>query len=486
MTTPRSVDPFAGPPRLHGAARVGIRPGTELIHPLAATGARPLRFEVEGLPDGLQVDDEGVLRGVAPGERGVVPLAVRVTNVHGEASARVELVVGDTLALTPPMGWNSWNVFASEVTAEVVIRMADRMVETGMRDLGYAYVNIDDHWHAPCRETGGRPAANAETFPDGMAAVAEHVHARGLKLGIYSDAADRTCGGCFGSLGHEETDARTYAEWGVDLLKYDYCHAPANRAAAVARYTAMSRAVATSGRSIVFSVCEWGFRRPWQWAAQVGGSYWRTTPDIFDTFSWSILGVRGIARRNLRLGAYAGPGHWNDPDMLLVGNHGRGLATGVLRDPRTRRKLWTFSGISDAEALSHVTLWAMMAAPLLASHDLADSSDLDRALLMNPDVLAVNQDPLGVQARKVASAPGLWVLAKPLVDGSTAVSITNVGPMARRVRFPLDSLGLAGPVECTDLWEGGAPRQISEIEAHLARHDSVAYRCTPVPSGRLP
>ena len=236
-----SFDPFAGAPRLHGARRVGCRPGTELIHPIAVTGARPLRWNVDGLPDGLAVDGDGIIRGVAPPEPGTATVRVRVENGEGAIDETIELCFGDTLALTPPMGWNSWNVYGKEVTAEVVMRMGDAMVASGMRDLGYEYINIDDHWHAAERGPDGRPQANPVTFPDGIAAVADHLHALGLKLGIYSDAAQLTCGGCFGGYGYEQVDAATYAEWGVDLLKYDYCYAPVKRSAATDRYGAMSQ-----------------------------------------------------------------------------------------------------------------------------------------------------------------------------------------------------------------------------------------------------
>jgi alpha-galactosidase len=474
---PHSVrtDLFSGPPRINSARRVGVRPGTELIHPLAVTGTRPLRHKVRGLPGGVTVDDDGVLRGTVPSAPGSWILDVKAKNDDGVATTQVELVVGDTLALTPPMGWNSWNVFRAEVNAEVIVRVAEAVVASGMRDVGYSYINIDDHWHAPERAADGSPVADPERFPDGIAAVADRVHALGLKLGIYSDAGDKTCGGCFGGYGHEEVDARTYAQWGVDLLKYDYCYAPARRREAVPRYKAMGDALAAVDRSIVFSVCEWGFRKPWEWAADVGGAYWRTTGDIFDSFSWSPIGVRGIAWRNMRHAAYAGPGRWNDPDMLLIGNRGNGLSTGALQPVegwRFRPKLRDFRGLNDAQARSHMTLWVMMAAPLLASHDPATISEFDLGLLTNPDVLAVNQDPLGVQARREPSPTGTWVLRKPLADGSTAVSVTN---LVRRPRTVTADLGIpAGrTVEATDAWSGERSSTATLKELRLDGHDST-------------
>jgi alpha-galactosidase len=480
-------DPFAGAPRLHGACRVGVRPGTELIHPLAATGARPLRFAVEGLPAGLAVDPEGILRGTAPSAPGTHRLRVEVANAAGSTDAWVELVVGEELALTPPMGWNSWNVYGSEVSAEVIVAVAEAMVATGMRDLGYQYVNIDDHWHAEGRAADGTPRANPATFPDGIAPVADRLHELGLKLGIYSDAAHLTCGRCYGGYGYEEIDARTYAAWGVDLLKYDYCFAPSARAAAESRYGAMGRALRATDRSIVLSVCEWGFRSPWEWAPGVGGSYWRTTPDIFDTFGWSPLGMRHIAWRNMRRADDAGPGRWNDPDMLLVGNRGRGQSTGRVRLPNQLprplrgRQVWRFRGLDDVQAQSHVTLWAMMAAPLLASHDLATTDPFDLALLTNPDVLAVDQDPLGVQGRRVRSPLGTWQLVKPLVDGGVAVSFTNVTRLRRRATARLADHGLAGPVEVVDAWTGEALGDRRVLEVDLPRHASAMFVCRPIP-----
>lgn len=499
-------DPFAGRPRINGAARIGVRPGTELTHPLAASGARPLHYDVVGLPEGITVDDRGVLRGVAPRVAATHRLEVTVVNDLGSTSRTIELVVGDTLALTPPMGWNSWNVHATSVDARVLTETARAMIDTGLIDLGYRYVNIDDFWHASSRSPDGRPRADPITFPDGIEAVADRVHDLGLSLGIYSDAADRTCAGCYGSYGHERLDAETYASWGVDLLKYDYCYAPSARSEAVARYRAMADALAGVDRSIVFSVCEWGVRRPWQWARDVGGNMWRTTPDIFDTFGWTPLGVRFIARRNLRLADHAGPGGWNDPDMLVVGNHGEGRATGVLRLPNqfpaplAGRRIWTFKGLDDTQVHTHVSLWAMMAAPLLASHDLTRSSEYDLALLRNPEIIAIDQDPLGAQGRPVPyrsrgsgrrgaglSGHGLWQVVKPLADGGFAVSITNLSRIRRRVTIDLEELA-AGPFtpqeapaghDVMDAWRMESIGSPPVITTTLPGHGTRVWVCRP-------
>lgn len=476
-------DPFAGPPRINGARRVGVRAGTEVVHPLAVTGERPLHFEVDGLPDGIVVDADGILRGHAPGHDGDHEVHLDVRNARGAASTTIRICVGPLLALTPPMGWNSWNVYGDSVSAEVIIGIAEAMVANGMRDLGYQYVNIDDFWHASSRAADGTPVANPDTFPDGIAPVADALHRLGLKLGIYSDAANLTCGRCFGGLGYEQVDARAYAEWGVDLLKYDYCYAPKDRRSAVERYGVMSRALQATDRSILLSACEWGGRRPWTWAAGLGASSWRTTLDIFDTFSWLHFGVRGIARKNLRLADHAGPGAWNDPDMLLIGNRGRGRVTSRLPvAPKGIVKL-PLRGLDDVQSVSHMTLWAMMAAPLLASHDLTAGSPLDDALLTNPEVLAIDQDHLGRQCRRLPSPPGVWKLVKPLADGGVAVSVTNVGPVPRSVEVDLDSLldgARDGGWRAIDAWsgeeiDGTAPRRV-----RLARHQSVLFVVRPV------
>ena len=464
-----------------------MRPGTELIHPVAVTGERPLRYDVKGLPEGITVDEEGILRGTAPAVDGEHEVTVRVSNAQGTVADTIRICVGPTLALTPPMGWNSWNVYGAKVTAEVIVGIGREMVANGMRDLGYQYINIDDFWHASSRAPGGAPLANPETFPDGIAPVAEELHRLGLKLGIYSDAAHLTCGKCFGGFDHEQVDAAAYAEWGVDLLKYDYCFAPKDRQSAIERYSAMSNALRSTDRSIVFSVCEWGRRQPWTWAAGLGASYWRTTLDIFDTFSWLFFGVRGIARANLRLADHAGPGAWNDPDMLLVGNRGRGGVTSRLPiGPDGRLKL-PLRGLDDAQAMSHMTLWAMMAAPLLASHDLSASSALDTALLTNPEVLAVDQDHLGRQGRKVRSTPGVWQLVKPLADGGVAVSFTNVTALPRNVGTDLRSLlrvDASTSLRVIDAWSGEDLGDDGRVKTRLGRHESAMYVARPARSER--
>ena len=410
---------FLGPPVFHGAKIVGNYPNTDFLYAVPATGDRPIDYSAENLPRGLAIDPKtGFIAGrvVEPGE-----YTVRVTamNKSGNSKEEIKIVIGDKLCLTPPMGWNSWNVFTSDVSEKLLIEMADAMASNGMRDLGYSYINIDDFWHASEREPDGRPKVDPVKFPHGMKYLADYMHSKGLKLGIYSCAGDKTCGKCFGGYQHEEIDAKTYAEWGIDLLKYDYCFAPWGRKAAEERYAKMGTALKNSGRSIVFSVCEWGIRKPWLWAAKAGGSYWRTTPDIFDTWShgspWQ-MSVMSILRRQKGLEKYAGPGHWNDPDMLLVGNHGKGKATSAKG---------MFKGLTQEEYKTHFAMWGMLNAPLLTSCDLRNISKEDFDIITNTLPIELDQDQTGEQAKLIKKKGGLWYYQKKLSYSMQADLIFN-------------------------------------------------------------
>ncbi|MFF5078406.1 glycoside hydrolase family 27 protein [Actinoplanes sp. NPDC000266] len=310
-----------------------------------------------------------------------------------------------TLAPAPPMGWNNYNAYGLEVTESLIRETADRLVSTGLRDAGYVYVNIDDGWMAASRSPRGELRADPERFPHGIKALADYVHAKGLKLGVYEDAGLKTCGGLPGSLGHERADAALFAAWGVDYLKYDNCYAGigcpqagcATAAPAKDRYAAMSDALATAGRPIVLSLCSWGTEEVWRWGRGYG-NLWRTTGDIGPTYE-SML---SIFDQTVGLGPYAGPNAWNDPDMLEVGN-----------------------GMTAVEDRTQMILWAMMAAPLIIGTDLSRVSRATLAVLKDPDVIAVDQDPLGRAARVVSSADGHFVLTRPLADGRTAVALFN-------------------------------------------------------------
>ena len=363
------------------------------------------------------------------------------------------------LAKTPPMGWNDWNAFGCGVDQQLVEQTADTLVSSGMRDAGYQYVNIDDCWALPDRDANGNLVADPAKFPDGIGKLADYVHAHGLKLGIYEDSGTHTCsksGGFPGSLGHERQDAELFASWHVDYLKYDDCNVPAdgqNVEATIARYDAMRDALA--GKGIVFSICEkTDFGVP-NSAWPTVGNLWRTTGDIHDNYARMV----SLFHTNITLADLAGPNRWNDPDMLEIGN----------------------GGMSDLEYRSHFALWAEMAAPLIVGTDVRTMSAATKELLTNKDIIAVDQDPLGAQGRVVSSAGGLWVLTKPLADGSQAVTLFNetdapatIGTTATQV-----GLGRALDYQVRDLFAHNTSESAGKITAALPAHGSVMYRISP-------
>jgi alpha-galactosidase len=309
----------------------------------------------------------------------------------------------EDLAPTPPMGWNSWNKFGCNVSEKLICGMADAMVESGMAKAGYKYIVIDDCWQVG-RDSFGNIVPDPERFPSGMKAVADYIHSKGLKFGIYSCAGSYTCQGRPGSRGYQFQDARTYAKWGVDYLKYDWCNEEGQNAKAA--YKTMSDALKECGRPIVFSICEWGENKPWEWGAGIG-HLWRTTEDIRDCyqclFDWGGLGVLDIIDKQAELQSYAGPGHWNDPDMLEVGN----------------------GGMTPDEYKTHFSMWAMLAAPLMAGNDLRSMDASTKEILTNTDVIAVNQDSLGMQAIRFMDMGDYEIWAKPLSHGEIAVCFMN-------------------------------------------------------------
>lgn len=311
----------------------------------------------------------------------------------------------ENLAETPQMGWNSWNKFQGNISEEVIKGIVDAMVEEGLLEAGYTYLNIDDCWHGK-RDADGFIQVDAKKFPSGMKALADYVHSKGLKMGIYSDAGTETCGGYPGSLGHEYQDAIQYSRWGIDYLKYDWCNTPNINPKGA--YTLISDALRAAGRPILLSMCEWGNSHPWKWARDVGHS-WRTTPDIWCDFDslrvfpgYTQFGVMQCINFNDSLRQYAGPGHWNDPDMLEVGN-----------------------GMTENEDRAHFTMWCMMASPLILGNDLRNMSDATRRIILNKEMIAIDQDPLGVQGLHYCDLDGLSFWFKPLKNGDWAFTILN-------------------------------------------------------------
>lgn len=395
----------------------------------------------------------------------------------------------DDLAQTPPMGWNAWNCFQCNINETVIKNIADKLVETGLADAGYVYLNLDDGWHGE-RDNLGFIHEDPAKFPSGMKALADYVHSKGLKFGIYSDAGRKTCARYPGSSGHEYQDAITYAGWDVDYLKYDWCWT--NDINHIGAYTLMRDALRSAGRPILFSICEWGGRKPWEWAEEVGHC-WRTTGDIGPSFLapedrydengkklWRPLGVLEILDKNEPLREAAGPGHWNDPDMLEVGN-----------------------GMSVSEDRAHFTLWCMMAAPLLLGNDLTKMSDETLAILTNRDVIALDQDRLGIQGYRARTVGTIEYWYKPLEGGDWALCLFNRGEeeatallnwmaletsdsfSGRRTNFA------AATYTVKDLWDKDAPVRDTRIRGTkknrklwlpnnwtvtIPSHDVVVYR----------
>ena len=438
---------YEGIPVFHGATVVGNYPNTPFIFTIPATGKRPITFSVKNLPIGLTLDaSNGIITGNVT-TAGEYKLKITATNAKGNSEEEIKLVIGETLCLTPAMGWNSWNVFTKTLDEKMVMDMADAMVSTGMRDLGYQYIDMDDVWHADTRDSTGRPVPDPKKFPHGMKHLSDYVHSKGLKLGIYSCAGNMTCGRRFGGYTYEDIDAKTYAEWGIDLLKYDYCYAPPTIKTAKARYSKMGTALKHSGRSIVFSICEWGFRHPWKWGQQAGGQYWRVSPDIMDSWKFPsiwVFSMKAILNREEKLWKYAGPGHWNDPDMLIVGNYGKGLATGGNG---------AYKGMTDVEYQTHFSLWCMFSAPLLASNDLRNMNEATATILTNPEILAIDQDALGEQAKPVYKMGGIRVYLKHLRNGSLAVAVLNTGSTEKKFDLKSSLLSLKDTPMAHDVWK---------------------------------
>jgi alpha-galactosidase len=390
---------------------------------------------------------------------GTTLLVLGIATAVPLATAPAADALANGLDATPQMGWNDWNAFGCNVSADLVEQTADAMIANGMAKAGYKYVNIDDCWLEKTRDANGNLVPDPAKFPQGISAVADYVHGKGLKLGIYNDAGTATCAGYPGSLGHEKQDAATFASWGVDYLKYDNCNNAGSTTTQqyIDRYTAMRDALKATGRPILYSLCEWGVNQPWTWAPQVGNS-WRTTDDISDSYG-SML---GIFQQNVWLYPYSGPGAWNDPDMLEVGN----------------------GGMSATEERAEFSLWSAMDAPLIAGTDLRKITPADLAIYTNQQVIAVNQDKLGKQAVPVAVGGqpagdnGLWVLGKPLSNGDRAVVLFNSTGSAATISTNATEVGLPQSHDylLNDLWAHDSTETAGAIAAQVPAHGVVMYR----------
>ncbi|RZJ90260.1 MAG: alpha-galactosidase [Chryseobacterium sp.] len=465
--TPYILTPRTSPlPKINSATVFGVRPGSPFQFMVAASGERPMRFSAEGLPAGLKIDSStGLITGTLKAA-GTFAVTLQAVNEKGTATKKFKIVCGDQIALTPPMGWNSWNCFADQVSADKIKRAADAMISSGLVNHGWTYVNIDDFWQnnkdakdpsirGELRDASGNIVVNSR-FGD-MAKLADDVHNKGLKIGIYSSPGPWTCGSCTGSYGYEKLDAETYAKWGFDYLKYDWCSyghvingMPNNDPykigalsykggddleTAMRPFKVMGDAIKEQPRDIVFSLCQYGMSDVWKWGNSVGGSLWRTTNDITDTWT----SVKNIALQQDKAAAYAKPGSWNDPDMLVVGTVGWG-------NPHP-------SKLRPDEQYLHFSLWCLFSAPLLIGCDMEKLDDFTMNLLTNDEVIAINQDPLGNQAKCELTIGDIRIYVKKLEDGGQAVGFCNFGQEKSVINFgDLKKLNVNGTVTARDLW----------------------------------
>lgn len=427
----------AAEPRINGARVFGVRPWSPFLFRIPATGEAPLTFSADSLPEGLKLKkDEGIITGFVS-KKGDYRVKLKVSNNLGTAESTLLIRCGDMISLTPPMGWNSWNVWGLSVSDKKVRLAADAFVSSSLAGHGWTYINIDDGWE-DSHDKNGNIIPNYK-FPD-MKGMCSYVHSLGLKVGIYSSPGPKTCGGYEGSYKFEEQDAKNYADWGIDYLKYDWCSygniAPdPNDQQLKFPYKEMRKYIRKAPRDIHYSLCQYGMGDVWKWGHEVDGNSWRTTGDITD--SWESLSGIGFSQDSCS--PYAAPGRWNDPDMLVVGWVGWGPSLHYTR-------------LSPNEQYTHISLWSLLAAPLLLGCDLTQLDPFTMNLLTNDEVLAINQDPLGKQARRVFNDPTFQIWVRELADSSRALGLFNMTEEPLPVDVRLDQLGLTGVWMMRDVW----------------------------------
>jgi len=475
------LTPKPGPqPKINGPKVYGARPGRPFIYRIPCTGTRPIQFTAANLPQGLQLDAvTGIITGRVPKERGETVVTLAAKNEHGTDQRTFKLVVGDTLALTPPMGWNSWYIHYMYVTEEHMRNAADVMISSGMADYGYQYVNIDDCWmkqkgDAPYRDAQGAILPNAK-FPN-ITGMVDTIHGKGLKAGLYTGPGPWTCGGYVASYEHEKTDAEKFAEWGFDFLKHDWCSygqvAGGNSLEHLQRpYKKMGDILKELPRDIVYNLCQYGMGDVWTWGAEVGGHCWRTTGDLGLERGALLPGFYSIGLSNARHYEYAGPGHWNDPDYILIGWVGN---ANNQNEPGQPTKL------TPNEQYSYMSMWCLMAAPLFFSGDMRKLDDFTLNVLCNAEVIEVDQDELGKQARPLVQDNETLILAKLMEDGSLAVGLFNLAELPREIAVDWPLLGIQGPRQARDLWrQKDLGRFTDRFATSVPRHGVALIRLRP-------
>ena len=466
------LTPKPGPaPRINGTKVFGVRPGSPFLYMIPATGTRPMKYEVNGLPSGLKCDEStGIITGAIE-TPGTYKVAFRVTNSSGTAEKAFTIKCGDTLALTPYMGWNSWYVWENHVTDKIMRDAADAMISSGMADHGYSYVNIDDCWAikpgskdstlaGDPRDSEGKINSNRR-FPD-MKSMTDYIHSKGLKAGIYTSPGKLTCAGHTGSYMFEEKDINRFVEWGFDFLKYDWCsydEIAGHDSLSVLQkpYLLMSSLIRKQKRDIIFNLCQYGMGDVWKWGREVGGNSWRTAGDLggsFEGIASAVFRDGFDVYSNNKLHLYAGPGAWNDPDYLLLGYlsnwKGQTVPTPLTPD----------------EQYTHVSLWALVAAPFIFSGDITRLDDFTMGLLTNDEIIEVDQDPLGVPGYRVAKSGDSEVWMRKLEDGSVAVGLFNRSGVKTVVNAEWKDLGLSGKYKVRDLWR---QKDLGEFDNSFSR-----------------
>ncbi|HLN54557.1 MAG TPA: putative Ig domain-containing protein [Bacteroidales bacterium] len=454
------LTPVPGPaPRINGPLVYGCRPGHPFLYRIPCQGTRPVEFTVDHLPSGLTLDTQkGIISGTTPA-MGEYPLTIEARNQSGRDKRKLTIVAGDKLALTPPMGYNHWYAHYNRITDIMMREAADIMISSGMADAGYEYVNIDDCWmnapeyedatrKGPLRDETGNIMTNSH-FPD-MKALTGYIHERGLKAGIYTSPGALTCGRFSGSYGHEEQDARQFAEWGFDFLKYDWCsygkiasaENPGQKSYSVdvyrKPYTLMGDILKHQDRDIVFNLCQYGMGDVWKWGGEVGGHCWRTAGDL----GFELDKIFDVALKNSEHREYSKPGEWNDPDYIQIGWIGNAREMG---EPKQIE-------MPASMQYAYMSLWSLMAAPLVYSGDMTRLDRFTLNVLCNPEVIEVNQDPLGISAEVLKRDEEHFIMVKDLYDGTVAVGLFNRSQTPAQMNVEFTEIGLKGKESVRDLW----------------------------------
>jgi alpha-galactosidase len=470
-------------PRINGPNVYGVRPGNPVIYRIPCTGDRPIRFSINEIPDGLSLDQgKGIITGSLSSD-GTYSFTICAENSLGKYCREFNIVVGDKLALTPPMGWNSWYIHYDRISDQLMREAADQMIKSGMADFGYQYVNIDDCWMVrvnssdsetggPTRDKNGVILTN-KRFPD-MESMTQYIHSKGLKAGIYISPGPSTCAGYEGSYDHEFQDAQTFAEWGFDFLKYDWC-SYREKAGGTSQdhlkkpYQKMWNILQTLDRDVVLNLCQYGMGDVWTWGGEVGNS-WRTTGDLGLEKGKELPGFYYIGMRNAEHWPYAGPGEWNDPDYILIGWVGNAheMAMG------------TPTELTPYEQYSYMSMWSLMAAPLIFSGDMAKLDAFTLNVLCNNEIIDVNQDPLGKQAKIVRNSDSEFVLAKQLEDGSLSVGMFNLKNGEASLSLKWEDIDISGSQKVRDLWrQKDIGNFDGSFETVIAPHGVMMIRLWP-------